>query len=431
MAPGARGTPIASAGRADRTKELDLHRGTAPLAPAPALPALMAVLGVLTLAIGCDRAEIHSYRVAKPAGATGATGATAGTVTGTGAVGAPSANRPQDINPELPPRVQRRVTWSVPAGWKEVASEQPMRLATFDTGGAEVTLSAFPGAAGGTLANVNRWRGQIGLEAIDEAALAATVTTTTVDGVEVRTMAMTGSDGKVMLAGILAPGDGQTWFVKSTTDAATAAALRPAFEEFARSIRLQQGGGAASGTPGAGDSAAGGAAAASPSTPTSASPSASPRGPVQPAGAVESRLARFVPPAHWKTDAQSGGIVAAAYSAANDAGGARATATSLANDGGGDLANINRWRGQLGLPPVASVAESGVFDPAAGVTASAAGVTAVDLVNAAGSDRMIAVIVAGERATWFFKLRGAPAGVEAERAAFLAFVRSVGLGLAP
>jgi hypothetical protein len=33
-------------------------------------------------------------------------------------------------------------------------------------GKAEVTVSAFPGDTGGLLANLNRWRGQIGLEPV-------------------------------------------------------------------------------------------------------------------------------------------------------------------------------------------------------------------------------------------------------------------------
>jgi hypothetical protein len=66
---------------------------------------------------------------------------------------------------------------------------------------------------------------------------------------------------------------------------------------------------------------------------------------------IDARLARFTPPSGWTTQVQGGGgIVAASFTGA---GGARITATRLANDGGGDLANINRWRGQLGLAPLA------------------------------------------------------------------------------
>jgi hypothetical protein len=138
---------------------------------------------------------------------------------------------------------------------------------------------------------------------------------------------------------------------------------------------------------------------------------------------IAPRLTKFVPPERWKLDATSSGIVAAAFNASNADGGARVTATSLFNDGGGPLANINRWRGQLELAPVENI-------EAQPKTALAANSMMVDLQDAAGARRMITAIVpdgAGGQ-TWFFKLTGEPKGVEAERAAFERFVRSVGLG---
>jgi len=56
-------------------------------------------------------------------------------------------------------------TYDLPRGW----SEQPktnLRLANFRVAGneaAECYLTMLPGAAGGVLANVNRWRRQMGL----------------------------------------------------------------------------------------------------------------------------------------------------------------------------------------------------------------------------------------------------------------------------
>ena len=134
--------------------------------------------------------------------------------------------------------------------------------------------------------------------------------------------------------------------------------------------------------------------------------------------AIDARLARFTPPAGWTVEAVGGNIVAAAFTAKNDAGGARVTATSLGNDGGGDLANINRWRGQLGLQPLADLAAVERSDLVPGLLA-------VDLRDAKESDRMITVIAPSGGATWFFKLRGTVEAVESERAAFAAFVREV------
>ena len=329
-------------------------------------------LSLSTLALAaalsaCGKAEIRSYRVPKAAPS---------------APAAPPAMA-SEVNPELPARGGGSVSWTVPAGWKAVESAQSMRLATFDANGAEVTVSAFPGAAGGNLANVNRWRGQIGLDPVDEAGLSQLLATSRSGATEVALLSMEGKDGKVMLGAILSPGDGQTWFVKSTTDAARAQAIRPAFEAFARSFAMGAAAPAAAASVGDG---------------------------------IDERLARFKPPEGWSTQAQGGGgIVAASFTGS---AGARITATRLANDGGGDLANINRWRGQLGLQPLADLAAVERSDLVPGLLA-------VDLRDAKESDRMITVIAPSGGATWFFKLRGTVEAVESERAAFAAFVREV------
>ena len=377
------------------------------VAPPAASRLLAACAACLVLSVtGCDREEVHSYRVPKSDEDSRMA----------------SGRMPRDeVNPELPARGAAsadavRVVWDLPAGWKQVESNQPMRVATFDASGSEVTITAFPGAAGGNLANVNRWRGQIGLPAIGEGELAALLSTSRVNQAEVSTLAMTGADGKVMLGAIVTPGDGKTWFVKSTTDATKAAALRPEFEAFARTLRLDgTSAGAAAG------SAVQTNAPISTATSTATNTATNTATGATAAGSVDARLAHFTPPTGWTVESQASGIVAAAFNAANGAGGARITATSLANDGGGDLANINRWRGQLGLAALADLAQVQFSDIVAGAKA-------VDLVNDGGTDRMISVIVPAGGSTWFFKLRGAPAGVDAERAQFAAFVRAVGLG---
>ncbi|MFM1803720.1 MAG: hypothetical protein RL136_599 [Planctomycetota bacterium] len=372
----------------------------------------LAVLAVAcVLAAACEREEVRSYRVAKevpvPGGAMGATGAaSSGVVSGGSADGTGGGSMA-----ERRPEAEAEVAWVLPAGWKDVPSEQPMRLATFDADGIEVALSAFPGSVGGDLANVNRWRGQLGLAPIGQAQLEPTLARRRVGGSDVATLVIEGSDGQAMLAAIVVPGDGKTWFVKSMLDAAKVGAMRPGFDAFADSI--QRGAGSGSGMGGTGGPASAEAASSNRALDTAAS--------TLPAGSIDAALRAFVPPAHWTVESQSGGIVAAAYSASNGGGGARITATSLSGDGGGDLANINRWRGQLGLSPAATLGEVGAIDLGIGD----AGTITVDLANAEGSDRMIASIVRAGGETWFFKLRGAVAGVEAERGEFATFVRAV------
>ena len=76
-----------------------------------------------------------------------------------------------------------QVTDTPPAHWKKQPATS-MRQASYlveGEGGAstDISLVILRGAAGGTLDNVNRWRGQLGQPAIDEATLKQTSQTLT------------------------------------------------------------------------------------------------------------------------------------------------------------------------------------------------------------------------------------------------------------
>ncbi len=357
------------------------------------------ILGLACIISGCDRDTIHSYRVPK----------SQDSAADSGMLGMPG--------PSLSPGASSgaNVVWTVPPGWNEVHSEQTMRVATFQAAGSEVTVAAFPGAVGGNLANVNRWRSQIGLDPIGEPELAKLLVSSQEGKTQVFLLSLTGSEGQVMLAAIVLPGDDKTWFVKSVTDASKAAALKTDFEKFSKSFHLESSSSPPPTAPLPGSAASAGTSPSAPTIPNTVPINSAP------AGEIDARLAKWTPPSHWKAETQSGGILAAAYAATNSEGGARATVTSLLGDGGGLKANINRWRDQLGLaaltdrsgPPVSSIG---------------GGTTLVDLTNAAGTDRMISVIVPAGQSTWFFKLRGSVKGVEAEKEAFVKFVKAMVLG---
>lgn len=315
-------------------------------------------IAVLGLLCGCDDDGIRAYRAPK-----------------------------QPPPPETAAAGEASVTWSLPTGWKSVPSDQPMRLATFKPdAGPEVILSAFPGDVGGLLANINRWRNQLGLPPIEESQLSQTVQTTTTEGVTISLTDLTAANGQQMLGAIIAPGDGKTWFVKATGDAASIATLKPSFTDFARSFRLQR------------------AASAAPRPVT-----------------IQDRLAAWTPPAHWGRDTGASPMVAVAFDAPNADGGAKITVTMLRGDGGGTLLNINRWRDQLGLPPVARLDQQPVTDLGAGNFQ-------VDLASADGAHRMLVAVVVSAGQSWFFKITGSPRGIDAERAHFDRLVRAVGLG---
>lgn len=145
---------------------------------------------------------------------------------------------PQDA-PATPPG-DGQVTWKLPEGWK-VSNGSSARYATLSVTGAdgatgEVAVTHFPGDVGGDLANVNRWRGQIGLQPIDEAALAASVTQVTAGPKTIKVMDATGPQNRCA-AGWMAHG-GETWFFKFTGPEGLVGAEKPKFTAFLESIRF-------------------------------------------------------------------------------------------------------------------------------------------------------------------------------------------------
>lgn len=74
------------------------------------------------------------------------------------------------------------VTWTLPQGWTAAPSAGERQTTLVFGKGLELAVTRLPGAAGGVLANVNRWRTQMGLAPIAEAELAQVTRTLAVTG---------------------------------------------------------------------------------------------------------------------------------------------------------------------------------------------------------------------------------------------------------
>jgi hypothetical protein len=127
-------------------------------------------------------------------------------------------------------------TWTVPAGWQKAEGERPMRIATFTLAGGEVAVSQFSGNAGGPLANINRWRGQVGLAPVAEAELAEVAQKFEIPGFTGLTMHLKGADKHLLGAAIYEPKADRTWFIKLLGPAALADQQEAAFIAFAKSF---------------------------------------------------------------------------------------------------------------------------------------------------------------------------------------------------
>jgi len=110
----------------------------------------------------------------------------------------------------------------------------------------------------------------------------------------------------------------------------------------------------------------------------------------------------------------------------NGGAGAELAVTAFPGDVGGNLANVNRWRQQLSLPPIG---ETELRSALQHLDVGALHVDVVELVGPskppATTQRVLGAIVPYSGATWFFKLTGPDALVARERDTFLAFIRSV------
>ena len=102
---------------------------------------------------------------------------------------------------------------------------------------------------------------------------------------------------------------------------------------------------------------------------------------------------------------------------------AEGTVVSLPGDSGGDLANANRWRGQIGLPPTD---EAGMAAARTTLSTKAGSVAVYDFTSeGAAKTRLIAAGVKTGDTTWFFKLVGDAAATESARAGFLTAIKSL------
>lgn len=147
-------------------------------------------------------------------------------------------------------------------------------------------------------------------------------------------------------------------------------------------------------------------------------------------------------PEGWQPATGGSGMAMASFDVPGIAGGsdesggsggsgpARVTVTPLSGQAGGVLANINRWRGQVGLGPIEKIEDQ----PMTGVHVDHAAAGLIDLTAPEGvsarTERMLVVLVPRQQQnqTWFFKMTGPNDTVTQHKEGFIGFVESVTFG---
>ncbi len=310
-----------------------------------------------------------------------------------------------------------KLKYTLPDGWKEKPLTQ-MRVASFDISdnGQKADVSVIPLGAmsGGDAANVNRWRGQVGLTLLEEDALTKLAEKVEVAGqpADLYDLAGTspGSGDPERIIGTIFHSDTATWYFKMSGDADVVEKQKTNFAAFLKSVDFGK--------------------LAPPSTmDMSQLPPSHPALPrmdsaVQAAPAADATgKPTWTVPAGWK-EGQLAQFLVAKFVIQNGSASAAVNVSQLAGDGGGLAANVNRWRAQLGQTPLADddVAKLPTID-ASGVQATMVQINGTDARSGQPAS-LVGVVLPLTGQTWFYKLMGDKDVVLQQVPAFIQFVQS-------
>ncbi len=292
-----------------------------------------------------------------------------------------------------------RLTWDLPEGWQDQLGADAMRFATITDAraehGASITVTSLPSRAGGLLANINRWRDQLDLPPIEESQLPEVVRP--FDGTQLPTVlveligppAAEGGESRRMLAAIFEQPDA-TWFFKVVDSRAVIDQAEQDIMAIFRSIRPAQ-------------------VAEASVAPTIAS-------------APDAALT-FTVPTGWREDPSPRTARITTIVPEGDPS-TEIAVTSFPGDVGGELANVNRWRGQLSLPPVATLDA----EETTGATINSLPARVYRFSRAGaepGRPGIIVAFVMHDGKSWFFKMSGPIEALDSHRSAFVEFIESV------
>ena len=209
-----------------------------------------ALLALTALFASCRKPEIQTYRVAKDPATSSADSAgssdarTAPTPSGSTAPNPASATAPGGntmANTAVPTADGPGLTWTAPSHWK-AKPPGSMRKGSFtiegEGGNADLSIIAFPGDVGGDLANLNRWRSQVGLPPISAPEFDSAVQRMEKNGLRMTVVDVGGTGANAQrILGAMIPHGAATWYVKLMGPDALVAKEKPAFMAFLDSIK--------------------------------------------------------------------------------------------------------------------------------------------------------------------------------------------------
>jgi hypothetical protein len=289
---------------------------------------------------------------------------------------------------------------STPPNWEPQPLSQ-MRQASFlvkgDNGAvADISFVSLGSAAGNVLDNVNRWLEQLGQPPVTEEKLAdiAQRLRTSLGDVIIADLAGLpkdadpARDGRIV-AGMLTTSD-STLFFKMRGNADLAEAQKGDFIKWVAAVCNAQ------------------------------TETKSPQMAAMPPQGTGAPQIKWNTPEGWTEVPPSSMRYASFNASGGDGGKIDISVVTFAGDGGNDANNVNRWRGQIGLPPLDQNSVNSQIAPL-----KAADTTFATTDIAGAKARTIAAWTRHDGRVWFFKATGPNAAVEKEKPNFVKFIESV------
>lgn len=334
----------------------------------------------MVLLIGCEREEIRVYNAPKDE---------------------PPHQAMADDN-SAPPhatsmksRPHPQLGWNLPEGWKVIEGNN-VSLAGFSVPGpngksGEVSIAQLADLSGRDAVLVNMWRDSAGQKPLSEDEAVKQLQPVEFAGEKGNLFEVSGetTNGPLKIVTAMLHHPDGSWFCKLAGEPSVVDANRPQFIQFLKSIQI------------------------------GATPQMTTQEPV--VAATEETAAKFNwrVPGEWK-EVPPGQMQVARFSVpGKNNEKADVFVSVFPSDTGGRLLNVNRWRKQIGLPPVTDTdltSQVSPLDPADSES------MLVDMTN--NGRRLIGAIVPRDGRYWFYKLLGDDGAVAPEKEAFIAFAKS-------
>jgi hypothetical protein len=170
----------------------------------------LCVLATLGL-VGCDHPEIKTYAAPR-----------------------------EKPDPDFAPLVG----YDLPKDWVRLTQPMEMTLAAFKAGdgskSVSITISRFPGKTGGLAANIERWRGKVGLPSVSEEQMRKELLELPVAGVKTPYVDLVNPKKTEAdrILGVVAERGPVTWFFKMQGPPDLVGQYKAAFEEFVKSLKF-------------------------------------------------------------------------------------------------------------------------------------------------------------------------------------------------